>query len=402
MPYEDDIRAAFHSLATQAPDADTVLTAIRDKRGQPTTRPRRGRPGSGRRLLVPLAAAAAVVAVIATSVTVGGGEPARNLATSNRQALASVPRYYLELIKHATSDPVPLTPFYAAFRNTVTGATLATVRPPKPFGTFLLVAAAADDRTFVLSAQRVPRGFGPAEPTKLFRAQLNPAAGTVTLTPLPVPLFPAGMSPTGLALSPDGTKLAVALQTKGRVQIRVYSLTTGQVKVWQDHGMLTSDGYLPKDALSWARSGALAFTDWVSNQLNGVWLLNTNRPGGSLLADSRLAVSAIYPGARYLGGSGIVTPDGSTIVAAMWRHKPRYFGDVREFSAATGKVTRTMRPVRAPGESVVWTNSSGSVLIVWAPRSPQSSDLILGVLSGKSFTPIPKAPTMPLDDPLAF
>jgi hypothetical protein len=40
---------------------------------------------------------------------------------------------------------------------TATGAALATISPPRPYGTFTGVSAAADNRTFVLAAQLLAR-----------------------------------------------------------------------------------------------------------------------------------------------------------------------------------------------------------------------------------------------------
>ena len=88
----------------------------------------------------------------------------------------------------------------AVVRITTTGQALATIAPPRPYGTFVGVTAAADDRTFVLAAQkaRIDRAghLGPA--TRFFLLRLGPAAAVPErsgLTPLPIPAIPAG---TGL------------------------------------------------------------------------------------------------------------------------------------------------------------------------------------------------------------
>jgi len=104
---------------------------------------------------------------------------------------------------------------YAVIRDTVTGATVATFQPPPPFDTFEYVTGAADDRTFVLAARNLSNdlGLAPCGLTRLFRARFNPAGRSVTLTSLPVPELPATSQVDGIALSPDGTRLAVALET---------------------------------------------------------------------------------------------------------------------------------------------------------------------------------------------
>lgn len=63
-----------------------------------------------------------------------------------------------------------------------------------------------------------------------------------------------------------------------------------------------------------------------------------------------------------------------------------------EFSASTGRLVRTLHEVE--GEvfnSLEWTNSSGSVLVVAAPAKT-GGKTVLGVLSGRRFVAIPGAP----------
>jgi len=89
---------------------------------------------------------------------------------------------------------------------TATGAVLAAIRTPTPTaGYFEYVSGAADDRTFVLAAVRRLR-------TELYLLRLDPHARTATLSPLPFTVaIGADLQFAGLALSPDGRKLAVAV-----------------------------------------------------------------------------------------------------------------------------------------------------------------------------------------------
>ena len=96
---------------------------------------------------------------------------------------------------------------------TATGAALAMITVPRPYGTFIGVTAAADNRTFVLAAQelaRLPLRTPPA--TRFFLLRIDPAsrvpASRAQLTPLPIPEQP-GQAVTGVALSPDAARLAV-------------------------------------------------------------------------------------------------------------------------------------------------------------------------------------------------
>jgi hypothetical protein len=153
MRTEEDLRIAYDALAAEAPDADAVRTAVQAAVADPDAglvarRSQRGR----RRLVVPVAAAAAVVAVAVIATTLAITSGTRTPASAARQLLARLPRYYVALVGPASG------PYEAVAVNSLTGATVATVRPPAPDKTFIAVSGAADDRTFVLAA--VTRDYG--------------------------------------------------------------------------------------------------------------------------------------------------------------------------------------------------------------------------------------------------
>ena len=138
MPYsEDDIRAAFRSLAGQAPDARAVLTRLHeqlDPADRPGHRQPGGRPRFNRRLLIPLAAAAAVIAVIAVAIAFGVGDQPRPVAPPPSPVLDQAPPYYMYLPDPgcgANSQPCPPAEQGAVVRSTRTGATVGKVLPPK-------------------------------------------------------------------------------------------------------------------------------------------------------------------------------------------------------------------------------------------------------------------------------
>jgi hypothetical protein len=67
-----------------------------------------------------------------------------------------------------------------------------------------------------------------------------------------------------------------------------------------------------------------------------------------------------------------------------------------EYSAASGKLIRYLWPTVHDTESVLWSNFSGSVLVVVAPVHRYSPGATrLGVLSGGRFVPLPHAPDEP-------
>jgi hypothetical protein len=389
MRNEDDIRATFRELARQAPDADAVLTAVRERLETASAGQRQAR--RGRRPLAGLASAVAVIAVIGGSIalSVGGHAPHR-AANSQGQAGNSspgtggaAPRYYMEL---ASTGGSRLS--HAVVKDTATGATLATVMPPKPFNAFFVVTGAADDRTFVLvaEAKRLPAGAR-YPPATLFRARYDPGRRRITLTALPIPWISRDERLDGLGLSPDGSRLAVSVTVfdRGRSEkVSVYSMTTGAAKVWRQPSVA------PAYRLSWGPDGMLAY-NWDDSPRYGVWVLNTAAAGGGLIAHSRLA-AAVPHGWFFIDGA-LLTPNGRTVVAAMMRaagnlHLHRTNFEFAEFSAATGKQTRVLMPSHSGESQLVWASPSGTVLIVqtWATSG---QGLVLDVLSGGRLTPIP-------------
>ena len=144
-----------------------------------------------------------------------------------------MPQYYVALTVAAGLSRVKSRPRASAVvRSTATGATIATVRPPRPYDTFTMVTAARDDRTFVLVAERLPAA--PAE--RLFVLHLHPArrtpASRAQLAALPVPDLAKGTQTWGLALSPDGRQLAVAVGPDSPRELQVVDLATGAQHAW--------------------------------------------------------------------------------------------------------------------------------------------------------------------------
>jgi hypothetical protein len=357
--------------------------------------------------MTPLAAAAAVAGIVIASLVLtsgghtqpGGGEgPA-----SGASALGSLPPYYVAL-----SGP-PGYPQRTVVRATPTGRVLATVTPPRPYRGFTFVTGSADDRTFVLAAQRwwniAPgtRGLAAekrdgATPVVFFRLRFDPSSGTARLTALRFPKGLTSASLAGISVSPDGSKLALALHT---AEIKVVTLATGSSQRWTWPGATLSDGTWVGNSkpdgepLSWTADGRiLAFQFWAeSGGITQVRLLDTTPPGGSLRA-TRAAVTFVGHGKIKTGptGNSIITPDGTRIatVASRTRGGP---SEVAEFSVRTGQPAG-FRPVGSAGTpwDVLWTDSSGSTLIVSALPTAKATETVIGVLRGGRFTPLPEAP----------
>jgi hypothetical protein len=387
MRTKDDIRAAFRTLARQAPGTDAGLTADQEQLDKPRAgQLREGQTGTRavHRPLAAVASAVAVMAVIGGSVALAVGDHAPRAAAATgghvphwaaesagwsgvdvpNSGPGGAPPYYLTLINNRRGPDA-----YAAVVDTATGRRLATLRPPKPFHTFNYVVGAADDRTFVLEAQRT---FG-ANSATLFRVRIDARRRAVTLTALPIPPIRPDGQVDGMALSPDGSRLAVFMRLARSQRLSVYSMTSGAVRVWRQPG--TALAYEP----SWGRGGILAF-NWRS----GVWLLNTATAGRGLIANSRRAVHESH--GWTFGFGALLTPNGRTVVAAQERFlHPGYKSEFAEYSAKTGRQIRALWPVHDGLEDLGWASPSGNVLIVEVTAKNRE---VLGTLRGGRLRPI--------------
>jgi hypothetical protein len=375
-------------------------------------------PGRWGTWLTPLAAAAAVAAVVAASLAISttfhGHTRATGPATAARwngspvgppSALRKVPPYFVALSGRTQSEG----DYRAVVRSTVTGRTLATVTPPRPYRVFTWVSGAADDRTFVLAAQRYWHiGHGQAgaaaqnrdntTPTVFFKLTLAPATHAATLTRLSVPgpihfLY-------GMAVSPDGTRLALDLDLKS---VQVVTLATGTVRSWVWHGKGNIGNWKPMGQIfSWSADGRyLAFQQWGGHlgETMRVRVLDTSAPGTSLTA-AKAVVAFPYSGGTLATMNAFLTPDGTKIVAATSFYPPHHTGpggyvQITTYSASTGKpVLHQDRFSASIGwQNVLWSSPDGSALVLSDPRGAKDQygarSNILGVLVNNKFTPIP-------------
>ena len=301
----------------------------------------------------------------------------------------------------------------AVVRVTATGAALATITVPRPYGTFIGVTAAADNRTFVLAAQelaQLPLRMPPA--TRFFLLRIDPAgrvlAGQERLTPLPIPEQPPGRAVSGVALSPDASRLAVTAGLLMAPALHVFTLTTGDERVWD--GPRIGPGFGPGAAygsLSWAADGqTLALISSGGRPDSGVRLLDTAAPGSSLLANSRLVLPTPTGPANWSGNywrQVMISAGGQVIIAVLQVEAPgtgSRMGGVSQklvtFSASTGTLLRTLNhiPVHGGYQRVLWTSPSAQLLIVSGTQpGPTVGSFNLGhsagILSDGGFTPLP-------------
>ena len=227
----------------------------------------------------------------------------------------------------------PSGPWWAQIRDTATGSVVATVSPPRPFTRFSAITAAADDRTFVLAA------IGPqGQPsvTRFYVLRLDPARQTGQLNPLPIPEEPERWGVYTLALSPDGRRLAVALEPPGaqRPRLQVFSLASGSVREWGINAR-----HAPVIGwMSWTADGRTLEWGYPLDG-NPAALLDMSRPGTSLLHNSRLVR---FPAGITLTGGQVMTSGGQQMASAAYFIASRPGAvpsgwTIAGFSARTGK-----------------------------------------------------------------
>jgi hypothetical protein len=412
-PLQDKLRAALRETADEIPPEAPPLRLNPGRRTQNGARP------AWRAWATPLAAAALVVAVIAVSVTLAHDVP-KPQPSSSPNADAGPPPYYVALsTQKPNSDIYDLGATAAEIRSTRTGAVLAKVTPPRPYVSFTGVTGAADDRTFVLSAQgpdelnknmsalqyskEYPNGYNPAQ--RFFLLRIDPAAppgARMSLTALPARYTPADDAIHDMALSPDGTTLAA--DVGGELfngNLYTFNLAAGTERSWNSrpcpHCIPSSGGLgyggVNVDALSWTGDSHHVAFVWGGT----VRLLDTRAPGSDLVTDSK-------PVANWSGGQtvmsmwrgAIITPDGRTVLGIEELGTEHPDNGIPEhlvrFSTATGRQTAIVNNLDALHlngyEQVLYTNASGSTLVVTYLRPGRNAT----ILHDGHATPIPWSP----------
>jgi hypothetical protein len=317
----------------------------------------------------------AAIAVVAVSACAGSDQSASPTSSATPTPSSHATWYPADGMPAAGAGPA-VAPYFvtlafqkldvpAIVTNAVTGQVLGTVHPPTGGLRFVSATAAGDDRTFILAAEGGYPAQSPA--TRFYELRLDPGGRPQPLSLLPVPSVNYGDK---LAVSADGSRLAIATGTASNGHIEVVSLATGAVRVWEssDRGSATS--------LSWAGDRWLAF-DWsdasragqVARQRSGLRQLDAAAPGSDLMS-SRLVVSQAARFGSFVGLSGpLITPDGSKVFATMVSDVPMNpMAEVVEFSARTGQALGAVTP--PVGESgmgqwcgALWTDPSGQHLL---------------------------------------
>jgi hypothetical protein len=371
----------------------------------------------------PLAAAAAVIAVIAGALAlsrvIGGQPPVAGIPPD----YSSAPPYYAygvqgdiyHYVSHGTQYSFGVQGRYLKVRATSTGKLLATVSPPKPYNDFSILTGAANGRVFVFGAMRYwQRNAGPS-PRLAVRNQRTPmvflllritAGGHVQTSTLSLPETLTPQQWPSVALSPDGTRLAVAFYRGTSAVVQVITLGSGQVRTWAQpraswHPSLAGQG-------AWSGNGRTLLVGEEPGTFfpptgpvmrhpmptSRVLLLDTNAPGAGPPAGQVLVLHA--PAGKLAPTAVFLAPDGVTLIGTVPTDQPggSSAGALAVYSARTGSLLRTLAAWQWPGVSippgrggyprpqVAWSNVTGSQLIVLQPRNKLN---VLGVLSNGSF-----------------
>ncbi len=402
---EERIRAAARAAAdTVTPDSVPPLELPAARRRLSRRRGNGRSPGATWTLwaarLAPLAAALAVSGILVAVVTVSPpayqGGPAYGPSTGARPDVplgppvstyvrsGQVPRYF-----------VTLTPSDAVVHLTDGGAAVATIRPSLPGGKVAAVTAAGDGRTFVLAEQATFNRVA-----EFYQIRLNASGRPGAPTRLPMSVAD-GKTMTGLALSPDGTRLAIAVAPGGGVQqVRLYPVHSGAARTWAARGG-TIGAYRSTTSLSWAASQRTLAFNWSVGQTRSVRLLDLENTRGNLLTASRPVVTLAGKAGRgqtqYQCGYLIITPDGSAIVCPSSTITDTakdgtitFSTGFPEFSATTGRLIRItghwhQQPDDPYVYDLLWSGTSGQVLI--GAIHSAGRDWV-GVISGNRFTPL--------------
>jgi hypothetical protein len=319
---EDRVRDALR--------ADADLVAPESIPAGPPPRPARsspGRPWSRRaHLLIPLGAAAAVIATVAgISLAVprpGASTPLVGPAGSTLSptpapvqatpiapyspaprpaplpvlaadasrgvpaapATAGVPRFYV------TVDIPPVGGVdYIVVRDTATGQVTGRINPPGNT-VFAGLAATAGDRTFITT---IDPDTG-CSPVQLYQFRLNALGAPGPLEPLHIAL-PGGVPQGGgdLAVTPDGGTIAYESDacptTLGETEVGVISLATRLARAWAAPlGLANPAGSQIMDVSLSADGGLLGFAT-----VDGTRVLPTSAPAGSLFTRSQLVSGTV-------------------------------------------------------------------------------------------------------------
>jgi hypothetical protein len=368
---EERLRDATTALGSSLHGGDIPALRLPEAAGRsPGRRPALYRRLASRPWLVPVAAAASVIAVIGL-VTVGvralpghAGPGNAGPGSTGRPAAASpdLPRYLVTTVDGQ-----------AAVRATASGQLIAAVPRPASVYAYEGVAAAPRDRTYFLAGAVNSSG---AWKVAFFRVSLGPDGhpGPVQRLPgtpldVPFPVISGGWMNFYFAVTPDGRQLAYASgspvpygagtpygpattfpNTNERVVVQ--DVATGGRRTWS----AWSSAEAVVSQLSWGPSGhlgydiALADTGVSHHRLirkaggnvSAFMVLATTAPGSDLVRNSQVVSYSSSPRSGTPSGPrGVISPDGQLAYLQLSGAQAGS-GPLVEASVATGATVRAL------------------------------------------------------------
>jgi hypothetical protein len=300
--------------------------------------------------------AAAVTVLVALTACTGVGHRSavpspRPSAVPSPQPPDEIPRYYVTISEDVRR-------LQAVVRDSASGReTGAVAIPSADHPGVASITAAADGRSFIIGAY-----VGGAEYTfdyRLFRLRISAAGRPAALSELQVIPLPRGTGVEGMALSPDGTRLAISLQYQEPSMdsipyggMEVVDLATRATRTWTAP---RADYFYWPGPPSWADGDTMiAFTWWHSIGPAGMISASSTEvreldigAAGSDLIDSRVIVR---PGRFGDLESAMITPDGKRVIAGVYQDEPASGGQrgtmmarIIEFTPGTGRVVAVPR-----------------------------------------------------------
>ena len=427
---EDRLRSELRAESELiTPDSIVPLRLPGDTERMPGVLRRRG-PRQWPPWVIPLAAAAAAATVIvgtfaAAHMLPGSGTNPRPVGPK----YAALPANYVYTVQgdiynyksHGTQYSASVNGRYLKVRATATGKLLATVFPPKPYNNFSMITADASGTVFVLGAMRDWERYANTRPQVYRRNQTTPmrflelhvsAAGQTQISSLSLPVTVTPRQQPSIALSPEGTRLAVAFGGGGSpAEVAVVSLASGQVRRWVSPRVSWTPQLSYQGA--WTADGrTLALRQWdvirnPSRQAELQWhppastqveLIDTLAPGGTLAVGRLLVLRP--PAGESPPDEVFITPDGTKLIGNTSTGFPParrpWTGALSVYSTSTGAPLQRLaawkwngldrRPAHGgyPKELVAWSNRSGSRLILLHPVDDLN---ILGVATSGGFRP---------------
>ena len=284
------------------------------------------------------------------------------------------------------------------------------------------MTAARDDRTFVLSVAPRSSSHQPV-PIRWYLLRLSPgAARPAALRQLPIPPQSLDGGAFSMALSPDGTMLAIATEPdQPLTEVRIYSTASGALlHTWSTRSpeLYGIGTFAP---VSWTGGGRqLTFQTRTASTVSViVRLLPADDQGQDLLADSRpvFSFAASLGTPRNCTDGFLMAGNGRTAVCgttAQVRGAGGYAGSkacpvgthpystaILQASTLTGKLTGTLYQFgvscQMPGDlALFWANDAGTAVLGYfgfspagRSRSPLQTIGQFGLFTRGKFTPLP-------------